>query len=142
MRRATKVQIIVIVLCSATLLAVYAPRVIERVYELRSQHAIEAAGKIAAAMAVVWEDEVTPVSPDEQLRFSQATLEEFLALRFQPDGPALDDYLDVEDLFTMEKLTLSASEEGDYRITVDFRAAYGRYRRCEVTPEGIEWQGR
>ncbi len=142
MRGGKIAQIILIVLCIAALLVVYAPRVLERVYELRSQHAIEAARELAAAMAIVWEGPQAPISPDEEMRFSQTTLEEFLALRFQPDGPAVGDYLDAEDLFTLENLILTASEEGEYRMTVDFRSAYGRYRRSEITPGGIEWVGR
>ncbi len=130
-----------IALSVVVILVVFAPRVTERVYEIRSAHAIEAAEKVAIAVEDIWERGAPLVEPGEELQFFSAGMGDFLALGADADAPKPGDYLDERDLFSVEELNLYGAGPEEYLLTMRFRNAYGRYTACEITPDGIRWVG-
>ncbi len=134
---------LVVLLSVAVILVVFWPRVTDSVYALRSQHAIDAAEKIFAAVERLEDESEEPVvSAGEELQFFAPDIPDFLALGPDPEGPVLGDFLEEGDLFTVTQINWYGAGDDDYVLVVDFRGAYGRYRRCEIRPEGPEWVGR
>ncbi len=151
LRRLLTWQRLLILVSIVVLALVFYPRVIENIYEIRSAAAIRTAEELAAAIDDMWSEEGPILEPGEEIQFFATNINELLLLQpvdarenaeEEDDPPVLGDYLDEDRLRHIHRLRGYGVDRDAYAFEVDLLGAFGPYRRCEITPEGIAWIGR